>query len=164
MTRNKLSDQPAIKSFKEAEETLAEMANIERKVEGYKARRDARERAAKEDYATLAAGLFRQRDILAAQLGEFTETELADAERKTHVCAAGEFGLRKSTRIEIEDPDTCIAALKDLRLKACVRVKESLDVKAMGKLHDDTLAEVGAERVTEDVFFWKTGASKKGGK
>ena len=69
----------------------------------------------------------------------------------------GKFGWRKGRPvIEIDDPDSTLNLIKR-KLKALVNqlvvTKESIDKKALGKLTDEQLTRVGAQRKTTERFF-----------
>jgi phage host-nuclease inhibitor protein Gam len=67
----------------------------------------------------------------------------------------GILGWRASTVIEIAA--TTLERIKEYltsaEQKACIRVKESVDKEALGKLTDERLQVVKARRKTKDAFF-----------
>ena len=84
---------------------------------------------------------------------EYCEANRAEFQKaKTRTLTFGEVGFRLSTRIMIKRIAETLQALKDLDLKQCIRIKEEPDKEAMKGLTDDTLAEVGASRKTENTF------------
>lgn len=74
---------------------------------------------------------------------------------KTRVLTFGSVGFRLTTRILIKRVSETLQALKDLQFTSCIRVKEEPDKEAMKALSDETLAEVGAARRTENVFGYE---------
>jgi len=62
----------------------------------------------------------------------------------------GKVSFRTSTAIVVKQVEAAIEALKALKLTEYIRTTESLDKKAMQGLDDDTLAKIGAYRMSED--------------
>jgi hypothetical protein len=65
----------------------------------------------------------------------------------------GVVGWRRSTKIKLDDPVPDVIERCEAADIPCVRVKKTLDRKALGALTDERLAEVGAKRDVSDVFF-----------
>lgn len=84
---------------------------------------------------------------------EYCKSNKAEfAKIKTKTLTFGEVGFRISTKIIIKSVADTLQSLKDLALNNCIRIKEELDKETMKTLTDETLAEVGAAKKTENVF------------
>jgi phage host-nuclease inhibitor protein Gam len=68
--------------------------------------------------------------------------------------AHGRIGYREVTKIVLRlKPDAVVAALEARKYFAAVITKKSPDKDVLARYPDDVLAEVGAKRVTGDVFY-----------
>jgi len=75
---------------------------------------------------------------------------------KSRKLTFGVIGWRKSTAIEIIKKTT-LDLIKEVlpaaKRRACIKVKESVDLKALAKLTDEELAGIQARRRTTEGFF-----------
>lgn len=113
--------------------------------------------------ATKAAAqpLIDRKTGLELAIKDFCEANRAEfAKAKTKTLTFGSVGFRLSTRILVKRVADTLQALKDLQLINCIRTKEELDKEAMKNLTDETLAEVGATRKTENAFGYEINQEK----
>lgn len=95
-------------------------------------------------------------DQLTRSLEAFATSHEADFKKaRSRKLNFGTLGWRKSTAIKIKK--TTLELIKEFftpsKKKACIRIKETVDKEALGKLTDDELAEVKARRQVRDDFF-----------
>ena len=62
----------------------------------------------------------------------------------------GEVGFHVASKVVVTAPKVTIAALKELGLKACLNIEESLNKDQLKTLSDAVLAKVGARKETVD--------------
>ena len=116
---------------------------------------------AKADAKKAAAPLLDKKTGLELAVKEFCEANRAEfAKVKTRELTFGSVGFRLSTKIIVKRMADTLQALKDLGLKACIRIKEELDKEAMKNLSTETLAQVGAGLKTENAFGYEINQEK----
>ncbi len=162
MTRNKLSDKPAIQTLSGAEFVLKQLYEIDKMVRVYEGQRDEAKERADQSFETLTAALTSNRDLLAAGLEDFAHREMT-GKSKSHACPWGKFGLRRQTKVVVDDIKKCLQTLLRREHFDCIKTTQSPDRRAMARFDDKALPQLHAHREQGDVFFWDTGASQKGG-
>lgn len=161
--RQKLDAAPAIKTMAEAEGILKNIYDLDKKIRTYETRRDRMIETAQKNCVNLTANLVRDRDLLAAGLEAFSRETLGlDGGPKSHDCQWGKFGLRRQTRLVIDDIMACVKALQKKGLDACIKTTWGINRHVLGQQDESVIESVGARRESEDVFFWETSPLKRG--
>jgi phage host-nuclease inhibitor protein Gam len=144
-----------LKSWEEADLALLEIGRLDREIEAYEAELQRSIEAAKDRTVRFVRPLLDRKSALEWQLQAFCEARKGEFKGKSRVLNFGRVSFHLGSRIVIRGVAACVEALKSLGLAAYVRVKEAPDKDKMKDLDDATLAQVGAKRVTEDVFGYE---------
>jgi len=145
-----------LKSWEEVDICLQEIGGIDRQLAVLEAGQNARIDEVKEQTKNAAQPLLDKKTGLELAIKDYCEANRAEfAKVKTKELTFGSVGFRLSTRILIKRVAETLQALKDLSLTNCIRTKEEPDKEAMKALTDETLAEVGAGRKTENIFGYE---------
>lgn len=150
-----------LKSWTEVDETLRQVAVLERKLTKLEGEQNAAIDKIKEQTAAQAEPLRVTLKALAGDLKDYAERNRTEfLEAKTRELTFGKVGFRLSTKLVIKNTANTLAALLALGLSACVRTKQEPDKEAMRDLTDDQLAAVGAARQKVDEFWFEVDATK----
>lgn len=156
MPRKRISSEPALQTWDEVDTCLRNIGEIDRELALLEA--DQQERIDAIRAATKAAAEPLQNKKLGLEMAikEFAEANRAEfIKAKTRELTFGSVGFRLSSRVVIKRVADTLAALKDLQLTQCIRVKEECDKEAMKNLPLETLIAVGATLKTEDAFGYE---------
>lgn len=146
----------ALRSWEDVDAALREVGEITRELQLREAALNESVDKLKEEAKADSASQVARKKELELAMKEFCETNRAEfAKVKTRKLTFGSVGFRLSTKIMIRRVAETLQALKDLKLTGCIRVKEEPDKEAMKNLTDETLAEVGAARKTENAFGYE---------
>ncbi len=164
MARRKSINVFPIKSTKDADEALAEVAEVQRTLVKIEAdmnqqidqiKADARLKA--EFLETKLAGLENGLQAFA----EYNKSELF-TKQKSLSLMHGSFGFRKSTSLKPAPKNTwamVLGLLKEKGFPSAVRVKESCNKEVLAEWDDDRLAIVNVRRVSTDQFWYEVDES-----
>lgn len=160
MARKRM-EEPALKSWEEADSTLKQIreAEIELSRIAADAERcmiDIRQQA--EDRAQPYKDRIKQMEL---QLKEFTVTNKADLKGKTREMAFGRVGFRMSTRLVLQKAlEPVITALRKNGMGDCVVIKESVNKEILKTYDENTILSVGGSLKKEDTFWYETKQEK----
>jgi len=155
MTRKRIEG-AALESWDAVDMALAEIGAIDRELAGLEAGQNEKIDQVKEQTKRLAQPLLDRKTMAERAIKEYCQVNRAEfAKVKTKEMTFGSVGFRLSTKIMVKSVANTLQTLKDLMLPGCIRIKEELDKEAMKALPDETLAEVGAARKTENVFGYE---------
>ena len=161
MTRIKpVAAAPLIKTLKEADAVLAQIAALRRNIalietglnddiDALKGKAAAEAEPHKQEIAALEQSL--------ARFAEYNKPELF-AKRKSCDLTFGSLGFRSSSKIKLLSKMTwerVLQALRDTGLRQCIRTKEEPDKEALKALSPEHLRELGCKVVQEDTFFYE---------
>ena len=148
-------------SWDQVDESLKAIGCIDREVGYMEAFANGQIDQVKADAKKAAAPLLDKKTGLELAVKEFCEANRAEfAKVKTRELTFGSVGFRISTKVIVKRVADTLQALKDLGLKACIRIKEELDKEAMKNLSTETLAQVGAGLKTENAFGYEINQEK----
>jgi phage host-nuclease inhibitor protein Gam len=146
----------ALNSWEEVDTCLQEIGKIDRELRLLEAGQNETIDRVKEETKAAAQPHLDKKAGLELAIKEYCECNRAEFTKvKTKSLTFGSVGFRLATKITIKRVAETLQALKDLALTQCIRVKEEPDKEAMKNLSDETLAEVGAGRKTENVFGYE---------
>jgi phage host-nuclease inhibitor protein Gam len=146
----------ALGSWEDVDSNLREICEIERELQLQEAALNEGVDRLKEEAKVKSAPHRDRKKALELAVKEFCEANRAEfAKSKSRRLTFGTVGFRLSTKIMIRRMAETLQALKDLKLNQCIRIKEEVDKEAMKALTDETLAEVGAARKTENAFGYE---------
>lgn len=98
---------------------------------------------------------------LETAMKEFCEANRAEfLKQKTKRLTFGSVGFRLSSKVVIRKLGDTLQALKDFKLLHCIRTREEPDKEAMKALDTETLAAVGAQLKSENVFGYEVDQAK----
>lgn len=154
-TRKRVATPQQIKNLDEVNLALAEIGNLQLKLEAIDGKASEKigkikEAAAKEGEA--ARERITALDSALALYAEYNKTELFK-ERKTLALSYGNIGFRLSTKVSTKK--TTLELLKKLFPGKGVRIKEELDKEELKTWEDPDLAQVDAAKVEQDTFFYE---------
>lgn len=140
-------------SWNDVDEALMHIGEIDRDLALLESSQNEKIDQVKTQTKELAMPLHDKKSALELAIKEYCEANKPEFTRvKTKQLTFGEVGFRLTTKIMIKRVAETLQSLKDLSLNHCIRIKEEPDKEAMKGLTDETLAEVGAAKKTENVF------------
>jgi phage host-nuclease inhibitor protein Gam len=143
----------ALQSWADVDTCLADIARTDRELMLIEGAANEKIEEIRKDIKERSQPILEKKAGLELQVKEYCEANRAEfTKTKTKALTFGEVGFRLSTRIMIKRIAETLQALKDLDLKQCISIKEEPDKEAMKALTDETLAEVGASRKTDNTF------------
>lgn len=146
----------ALENWNDVDASLREIGRLDRDLAMIEAAANEAIDRVKAETKESAAPLHDKKTSLELAIKEYCEANRVEfAKIKSKELTFGSVGFRLSTRILIKRVAETLQALKDLSLTHCIRIKEEPDKEAMKALTDETLAEVGAGRKTENVFGYE---------
>lgn len=146
----------ALQSWEDVDAALREVGEITRELQLKEAALNESVDKLKEEAKADSASQVARKKELELAMKEFCEANRVEFTKvKTRKLTFGSVGFRLSTKIMIKRIAETLQALKDLKLVGCIRIKEEVDKEAMKNLTDETLAEVGASRKTENAFGYE---------
>lgn len=144
---------PTLQSWNDVDTTLAEIAKADRELMLIESAANEKIEEIRTAIKDASQPVLKRKAGLEAQIKDYCEANRAEFTKvKTKALVFGEVGFRLSTKIMIKNIASTLQALKDLSLQKCIRIKEEPDKETMKTLTDETLAEVGAARKTENTF------------
>lgn len=146
---------PRLVSWAEVDAALRRLGHLSRRLEQAEAALTERIERLREQGRRRLAGLSAEQARLEREVEEFAAANRHAMPGRSMVLTHGRVGFRAATRLLVPEPEETLARLKRLGLEGCLRVKESVDVAALRRLPDDTLAEVGAQRERGERFFYE---------
>lgn len=146
---------PRLVSWAEVDAALRRLGHIGRRLEQAEAALTERIERLREQGRRRLAGLSAEQARLEREVEEFAAANRHAMPGRSMVLTHGRVGFRAATRLLVPEPEETLARLKRLGLEGCLRVKETVDVAALRRLPDDTLAEVGAQRERGERFFYE---------
>jgi phage host-nuclease inhibitor protein Gam len=149
-----------IKDWEGADLALLNIGRLDRDLEKYEAQLQAAIEEAKQIAVRLSKPLQERKNRLVMDLKSFCEAHAGEMKGKSRKLNYGTVSFRLSTRIVIKSIRACVAALKSLGLIECVMVKETPNKERLRELDDAILAQVYAQRVTEDAFGYEVDREK----
>jgi phage host-nuclease inhibitor protein Gam len=150
-----------LNSWEEVDICLQEIGKIDRELGLLEAGQNEQIDRIKAQTKEAAQPLHDKKAGLELAVKEYCESNRGEfAKTKTKALTFGSVGFRLTTKILIKRVAETLQALKDMDLKSCIRTKEEPDKEAMKNLTDETLAEVGACRKTENIFGYEINQEK----
>lgn len=150
-----------LKSWTEVDDTLRQVAILERKLAKIEGEQNAAIDKIKAQMTEQADPIRATLKTLAADLKDYAErNRLEFLDQKTRELTFGKVGFRMSTKLVIKHAANTLAALLALGLHQCVRTRQEPDKEAMRELSDDQLAAVGAARQKVDEFWFEVDTTK----
>lgn len=160
MARKRM-EEPALKSWEEADSTLkqireAEIALSKIAADAERCMIDIREHA--ETEAQPYKDKIKKMEL---QLKEFTITNKGDLKGKTMEMSFGRVGFRMSTKLVL--PKAIETVIKNLRKNGmgdCITTKESVNKDILKTYDENTILAVGGSLKEEDIFWYETKQEK----
>jgi len=160
MARKRM-EEPALKSWEEADNTLKQIREAE--IELGRIAADA-ERCMIDirQHAEAEAQPHKDRiKRMELQLKEFAVTNKADLKGKTREMAFGRVGFRMSTKLVLPKAvETVIKQLRKNGMGDCITTKESVNKEILKTYDENTIVAVGASLKKEDTFWYETKQEK----
>ena len=160
MARRKPKNLFPIKNLAQANQALAEIAVLKRRIEAVNARLndeiDRLKAQAEAEAAPLASRLESLENGLLA-FAEFNKDELFK-DRRSRELDYGTLGYRRSTQLKPMPRHTwamVLGKIEELGFSEAVRVKKDVDREALRTWPDERLELVGARRVEKDTFWYE---------
>jgi phage host-nuclease inhibitor protein Gam len=154
--RKRIETEPVLKSWEDVDLHLLEIRENEIAMETIQAQLDL----AISNLKLEATEKMRQpKDRIAKlelEIKDFVTNNRSDIKGKTKELAFGKTGFRASGKIIIRNVKNTIEMLKNIGLKDCIKVKESINKEKLKDQTDDILAKVGANRSKKDTFWYET--------
>lgn len=165
MARSKPKNIRPVKNLAEANQALAEIGELKRRITlietGMNAAIDAARAAAELEASPLQTEIARIEAGLAA-FGEFEKGDLFK-EKRSYELDFGAIGFRKSSQIKPKARHTwamVLGLLKEMKFPAAIRTKEEVNKDELATWPAERLDLVGARRVPQDVFWYEVNADR----
>ncbi len=156
MARKRINTEPALSSWSEVDTCLRNIGEIDRELALIEASQSEQIDRIRANTKAVAEPLQNKKLGLEMAIKEFAEANRTEfVKARTRELTFGSVGFRMSSRVVIKRVADTLAALKDLQLTQCIRVKEECDKDAMKNLPLETLHAVGATLRTEDAFGYE---------
>ncbi len=161
MARVRMEEVSILKTWDDANLTLADIGEYERVIAGIEAKMQEEIAAAKAAAEIAAEPWLKRIESMKKQLQLFANAHTDDlGKAKTKAMTFGKLGFRKSTKVilpkgktEIED---IVQKLKKLGMKDClVPQPDKIDKKKLGKYSETQVSAVGAKLEIKDVFWYE---------
>lgn len=160
MARNKPKLMRPVKNLSEADQALADIGELKRKITlietDMNAAIDAARAAAEVEASPLQAEIAQIEAGLAA-FGEFEKKNLFK-QKRSYDLAFGSIGFRKSSQIKTKAKHTwamVLGLLKEMKFPDAIRTKEEVNKDELSTWPDERLDLVGARRVPKDDFWYE---------
>ncbi|MDA4962637.1 host-nuclease inhibitor Gam family protein [Acinetobacter baumannii] len=155
MARKSLKE-PQLQSWEAVDQTLAQMADLNRDIALEEAACNEKVDKIKEATKERLKPLLERVKAHELQLKEFcdhrkTEFSQVKSKKLTH----GSVGHRLSTSVSIPDPVFTCQVLKQLQLDHCIRTKTEPDKEAIKQLTPELIAEIGASVKSRNNFGYE---------
>lgn len=169
--RKKPANLVLIEDLKQADQALAEIADIGRTLARQEARVNQIIDRAKADAAAICAPLLKRLAALEGGLNAYAlhKKDELFKDRRSVELMFGEFGFRKSTEIKPEKKHTWADVLAHLEALGApaqqfIRTKKEVNKEALGELKDDEerLAELLVRAVQKDTFWYEVKQEEMG--
>lgn len=151
-----------IRDLEEANNALAEIAEIDRAIEAANRQLNEDIDKLKKDVQEDIAPLAERREILGNGLANFAELNRTEMfkDRKSKELDFGTIGFRKSTALATIKKvcstwKEVLGKLKQYEFKEAIRVKEEPDKEIMSEWPKERLELVGVQRVEKDEFYYE---------
>ncbi len=146
-----------VENWDQADEALHRMGEIDIELSDINGELTLQINKLKEEAKLAAAGIESERKYLEEQVTHFCESQKAEfTKKRSRTLNYGLIGFRISTSVPIPRDKSkladLIAALKRLRLDACIKVEEKVDRDQITSLDDGTIAKLGLKKNTKDSF------------
>lgn len=161
MTRKKPKSIVTVRDKAAANEALAQIADIKRKVADIENQMNDIIDKAKASGAAQAAPLKKRMAALEAGLiafAEFNKSQLFHVRRSVEL-DYGRIGYRRTRELKTKSKITwamVLERLKELSFIQAIRTKESIDKDELHKWPDERLELIGVRRVKRDQFWYET--------
>lgn len=142
-----------IHTWEEANETLVEVGRTDRLIDDFTIKMNEQIDAIKEQFEAQIIPLKKERDQLEQELKGFVDKHRAEMKGKSRKMNFGKVGYRSSSTLVIDDELTTMTKLRDLGMKSCIKMKESIDKAELKKQTEGLLTQVGAH-IDEDERFY----------
>lgn len=147
--RQRLEEGMALKTWQDVDTALGEVARLNQRIE----RIESEIQSLQEEELSRKSGLQALANSLLKNMEEFCATHREEIKGKSKGLENGRVGFRQSTRIEIEDMERTIKALRRKGMDTFVIVQEAADRNALQRLEDKELERIGVKRVIKETFF-----------
>lgn len=152
MARKTLKE-PQLKSWEAVNQTLSDIAEINRDIELEQAACNEKVDQLKTESKDKLKPLLDRVKANELKLKEFCEARKSEfTQIKTKKLTHGSVGYRLSTTVSIPDPVFTCQVLKELQLEHCIRTKTEPDKEAIKQLTPEQIAEIGASVNTRNSF------------
>ena len=156
-----------IRDLAEADNALAEIAEIDRAVAAANQQLNEDIDALKKNTQEDIAPLLERKEVLGAGLANFAELNRGDLfkERKSRDLGFGTIGFRKSSSLATLKKvcstwKEVLGKLKEYDFRDAIRIKEEPDKEAMSEWPKERLELVGVQRVEKDEFYYEISQEK----
>ena len=156
-----------IRDLSEADEALAEIAEIDRAIEAANHQLNEDIDSLKKETQAEIEPILQRKEILGAGLANFAELNKGDLfkDRKSRELGFGVIGFRKSTSLALlrklcSTWKEVLGKLREYGFRDAIRVKEEPDKEAMSEWPKERLELVGVQRVEKDEFFYEISQEK----
>ena len=153
--RQKVVAEPVLKSWGDVDQALAEIGEVDKKIEREADKATRKAAAIQEALAVETQVLASRRLRLVKDIQEYAGEEKEKLVGTTKKLAHGSLGFRKSTKILLKNAAKAIEKLKALNLLNCIRVKETVNKDALRECDDNVLADLGAKKKVEYTFWFE---------
>lgn len=159
MSRTRIPDAPALRTWDDVNQVLMEIAAEEIRLAEIEGGMNVRINEAKEEAERCAAPIKAKVEQLGKQLKEFAELNRPDfGKAKSMTLTFGEVGFRASTSVVIKKAleDHIVGNLRKLGMSDCVRVVESVNKDVLATYPVDKIVQAGANLKKVDTFWYQT--------
>lgn len=147
-------------SWQEVDQALREIGEAQFEIERIEADLNGRIDKLKAEATKKISPIAQRKALKELAIQQFTIENREAMEAKTKILTFGQVGFRRSTKLIVRKTQEVIRRLRDLGLKDCIRVKESVDREALKQKGDAILEAVGVIKKTEDVFWYEVDREK----
>lgn len=93
--------------------------------------------------------------VLEEEIEQYARDHRNEIKGKSLSLNFGKLGFRESTKIIIENVKATISILKKRQMFDCITLKYNLKKEGLKNYPDEVLKEIGAEKQTEESFYYK---------
>lgn len=145
--------------WQDAECLLGRMGMLERRIEGMRARAEARIAEIEQRLEEGEGKLLAEISDIRQELEHFFRENAEGARSRT--LDSGRIGLRLVRRLEISRPLTTLRRLTERGLGDCIRIRQEIDRQALTRLEPCLLKELGIKLKEKEVFYARARKEKK---
>jgi len=155
MARTSLKE-PQLQSWEAVDQTLAQLADLQRDIELEQAVCNEQVGQIKENSKKKLEPLLERMKGHELKLKEFCSHRKSEFTHvKTKKLTHGSVGYRLSTKVMIPDPNFTCRILKELALVHCIRTKTEPDKEAIKQLTPEQIADIGVSVKTSNSFGYE---------